>query len=1140
MKKNKPLKRILACLLALSLVSAAAVPLNAAQPAAGEPEGEYVQGQALVLYESSSFVRSAGPLAGMTVEQEWTFGQDGSLLRSAAATEKVALVSKAGMTTGELIAALEKNDAVKIAEPNYLYHPMSDPAADDTFYSTQWGLGAAEQNGVGIEKGWEADTGKNEENVIAVIDTGVDYTHPDLKNVMWNNPGDIGIEGEHGYDTGDNDDDPMPDYAELDYGNSHGTHCAGVIAAQANNAEGIAGASPNTKIMAVKIQSEAGYMMTSSIVAAFDYVCRAKQAGVNIVATSDSWGGGSESQLIRYGIDRAGQKGVLSVIAAGNSSNDNDIVGDFPASYDSPYIITVAASQQTNRLAPFSSYGHYSSDVASPGTTVLSTVAMNAYLPFLSEEYGLDKNEVYNGFGTLSYSPETMSWTAAGETEKDELQISAVRRGSLGEEGPVWEDWTGPDSPQFSVADNGYSGSALALDVPAREEEGEKIQFSISCKNPYYGRETDGAQYAGLLTSSYSSEKYQLKNRITIEQAGPEIVDYVQTNSYPDAWNSPMSEALAYPEMEYLTFDVTIELSEKVSTRILFDEFGVGATTGKYGLMSGTSMATPLVSGITGLLCSKFPDESPAQIRARVLGGTLPLDSSDAFKVASGGRVDAATAVNNPNPVVDGVSLSGGTATLSGYFLSGAAFTVDGTAVSPISQTAVSAVFDASSFEKNAYHDVVVSRDGRSFSAKLFFEKTAQPFEEGGPLPDGLVTGQLVASGDSLFYAGSQGEYFYEKTDSGWKQLDPPPSVGIWPGYLYSNGGIWMVSPSPFDTSCELYRYDIASAGWEEKGTIDTMQQMNLFSVATYNGEFYFFGNQGDEEERPGFSVTCYNPETGLVSKKPAVPQTSGLAVVAGQVGDRLVAVIPYACSGGEANEYSMRAFSFDGTEWTAMAALAPLSYEKVSFAIKSGCAASGDKLIFAGTALDGYGDCFAFDPAQNSWSASGFETGSSVNFGSAAVLRDTFYTVGMNREGDASLLTMPVQSSLRSISVQAEGGSVTGQGSYVTGDTVTLSASPGDGYRFTGWNENGVQISAEAALSFPATADRTITAQFEKTGHPAEPSGPDEGGAEPSGPSGSASPQTGDPLRTGMTALILLSMAAGTAAVRRRGKRRG
>ena len=156
------------------------------------------------------------------------------------------------------------------------------------------------------------------------------------------------------------------------------------MAATAGNGTGIAGVanSDNIKIMALKILDAEGYGYGMEAIGAYNYIYKAQQLGVNVVAINNSWGGvGEESYILEELINLVGANGAISVCAAGNSSEDNDTVEALPSNIDSPYVIAVAASNENDELATFSSYGANNVDIAAPGTDILSTVSYTCFNP---------------------------------------------------------------------------------------------------------------------------------------------------------------------------------------------------------------------------------------------------------------------------------------------------------------------------------------------------------------------------------------------------------------------------------------------------------------------------------------------------------------------------------------------------------------------------------------------------------------------------------------------------------------------------------------------------------------------------------------------------------------------------------------
>lgn len=304
---------------------------------------------------------------------------------------------------------LNNNPAVEYAEPNYIYSvnpikeknfiskkllrsPFTDFQAttpDDPSFSKLWGLrntGSNEPQGsVGVEGAdvnallaWDLTKGSRSVK-IAVIDTGVDYNHPDLKSNMWTNAlelsGKAGVDDDqngyvddvYGYDFANNDANPMD-------GNGHGTHCSGTIGAVHNNKVGVAGVMADVSIMAIKFLGDDGSGSLEAAIKAIDYATT-----MNVDLMSNSWGGGGRSQALLEAIERASVKGIIFTAAAGNSTSNNDTSPSYPASYETPNMVSVAATTAQNGIASFSSYGRTSVHIGAPGHNILSTVNGGGY-----------------------------------------------------------------------------------------------------------------------------------------------------------------------------------------------------------------------------------------------------------------------------------------------------------------------------------------------------------------------------------------------------------------------------------------------------------------------------------------------------------------------------------------------------------------------------------------------------------------------------------------------------------------------------------------------------------------------------------------------------------------------------------------
>lgn len=264
--------------------------------------------------------------------------------------------------------------------PGYPDVALPFKSSNDPKLSEQWSLHNEGQRGgqkgadIRALSAWARTTG-SDRIVVAVIDSGVEYTHPDLVNNIWIRPARIGqymddelgtIDDQHGYNAVENSGDPMDD-------NGHGTHCAGIIGAEGDNNEGIAGINWTVEIMPLKFIGANGSGTTKDAIECINYVIDRKRAGVNVRIISASWGSTAKSSALREAIKRASDEGILFVAASGNSSADSDRMPHYPAGYDLPNIVSVAALDRNDRLASFSNYGARSVHIAAPGSEILST-----------------------------------------------------------------------------------------------------------------------------------------------------------------------------------------------------------------------------------------------------------------------------------------------------------------------------------------------------------------------------------------------------------------------------------------------------------------------------------------------------------------------------------------------------------------------------------------------------------------------------------------------------------------------------------------------------------------------------------------------------------------------------------------------
>jgi subtilisin family serine protease len=302
----------------------------------------------------------------------------------------------AHLSVPEAIARYKGYANVLYAEPNYIVrtaqHVQLTP--NDPNFTQLWGLHNTGQTGgtpdadIDAPEAWDITTGSSSV-VVFVIDTGVDYNHPDLVANVWTNPGEIPgnnvdddgngyIDDVYGIDTFYNDTNPFD-------GDGHGTHVHGTIGAVGNNSVGVVGVNWSVKVGHCKFLSDSGSGSTAGAISCLQYILNLKQTGNpanDIIATNNSWGGGGFSQALYDAIKAHMNAGILFIAAAGNSSANNDTALFLPASYYLPNVISVAATTHTDAKAGFSNYGRRTVHVGAPGQGILSTTPGNTYSTF--------------------------------------------------------------------------------------------------------------------------------------------------------------------------------------------------------------------------------------------------------------------------------------------------------------------------------------------------------------------------------------------------------------------------------------------------------------------------------------------------------------------------------------------------------------------------------------------------------------------------------------------------------------------------------------------------------------------------------------------------------------------------------------
>lgn len=533
------------------------------------------------------------------------------------------LIKSNTLNTEELMQRIKADPNVEYVEPNYLY--QEDKIPNDPSFNKLWGQHNTGQtvNGksgtpdadIDAPEAWNKATG-SKDIVIAVIDTGVDYLHEDLAANMWKNPKEIpgnNIDDDHngyvddvyGINAINDSGDPMDVVGEH---GGHGTHVAGTIAAVGNNGKGVVGVSWHSKIMALKFLGKQGGTSADSI-KCLEYVLAQKKAGVNIVATNNSWGGGGPSNAVKDAIEATNKAGIVFIAAAGNEGLNNDNTPHYPSSYDLPGIISVAATDQDDELASFSNYGLKSVDLSAPGTNIYSSVPRgprgNAGISFDNFENGAP------------------GWTKYGWDVSDDQEIFANPNFPV----PSPTHFLS-DSPGTNYAVDKTTGIFKTIDLSAYKNKRVDLSFSTA----FALAEGD----FGAVGISPDTNP----NHIT-------LLDVFQGGEY---WHGPLDYVI--PE-SFKTSSFTIGFAvksnndNKVWAGMLVDNVLVSDDiVSLYGYKDGTSMATPQVAGAAALIASVCGKESVAQLKNRILSSVDKIPSLDG-KVVTGGRLNINKAIAN-------------------------------------------------------------------------------------------------------------------------------------------------------------------------------------------------------------------------------------------------------------------------------------------------------------------------------------------------------------------------------------------------------------------------------------------------------------------------------------------------------------
>lgn len=330
--------------------------------------------------------------------------------------------------SNRILEGLRQDPYIELIEPNYLYQLASNP--NDPYFPKLWGLHNTGQHvgawdgkagvDINILKAWEIEKG-SKDIIVAVLDTGLDMNYQEMRKNLWVNQKEF--HGKPGVDDDQNGYiDDIHGYnfqaksGQLTDDEGHGTHVAGTIGAATNDGIGISGVIQNVSIMPLRIFGNHEATLACAI-KAIDYAISNDARVMN-----NSWGGARRSELLYEAIQRANQKEILFVAAAGNNFSNNDPYEEhfYPANYELPNVVSVAAINNRGELARFSNYGQ-TVHVGAPGKNIYS---------YMSEHYtemGYEPAGYYSLDGTSMSAPHVSGVAALMLSKKSEIQAKEIK-----------------------------------------------------------------------------------------------------------------------------------------------------------------------------------------------------------------------------------------------------------------------------------------------------------------------------------------------------------------------------------------------------------------------------------------------------------------------------------------------------------------------------------------------------------------------------------------------------------------------------------------------------------------------------------------------------------------------------------------
>lgn len=1081
----------------------------------------YKDGEAIVYYyeDTTNAKTKASSIAfgsGIKIQKTEDFGRGlkDSNMKSKDHV-KVSLVKSSTKTTDEIIAECKKKSNVKYAEPNYKIKALD--CTDDTFSSYQWAMEnqttGGEDKDIKPTSAWEkADASTStKERVIALVDTGIDYTNEDLKDVVWNNPDTDSLSGEHGYDCINMDADPLDD-------NGHGSHCSGIMAATKNNKKGVAGVNSKAKIMGLKILDSEGYGYGMEAVQAYNYIYKAQKLGVNVVAVNNSWGGvgPEESEILKELIDLVGGKGAISCCASGNEYSNNDKVDTYPANIDSDYIVSVGASNREDKLVAFSNYGKNSVDIAAPGADILSTVSYDCFNPSIYTDE----------------QKEALCATPAAEDLVGGAKLYEMLSGDV-IEGTVDND---------NGFEYGQSDSKAMKYTYKNETTGDFFNSSAAVVL-YPADKVKKGQYYSFTIKIIPKVKEGAATEFDTEVAA----DWSVVSGKVDTSQTQTIDGVKYVILNGLYLDQVADYTFYLDNVAISKEGVEASQFGKYDWYSGTSMATPFVTGSVSLLDAAYPGETVQERKARLLSCVRKVSGMDQY-IKTGGVLDLSKS-NELNPWIDSATLQENQLTLKGAFFGETKGTVkiNSKAVDEKNVTWKKdsiVVSDVQASNKKVTIEIE-TKDNKTASLSQFFSYASKKMTKESVVTQ-APSGKIATDGNNLYVLDSFNSKFSrvekivdfdeetgkEVTYYGTCVMENPVYSKFFPeetakvvdvnegnsfvsDLQYYNGGLYGVAECNLGYSNlqALVRYDIEKDSWNLVASVPKeLVQTKNYAMGICNDKVYFVGGL-DKNAKVVKTTWTYDFSLKTFAKDANADLPTGRAL------GKLVCTptsMVYTLGTDGTNDLPANII-FDGKDWKT-SAVKEVEYEAKAnqtyefnqeksiayFDAETGICKQG--IAYVGLTKNGLGDVYVYNTAKDSYETTDYciqadKLKDKVNIGT--IINDKFYLISGTNEApddeedfskkdmDSSkdleeeeddtenyLYSFPVSSAY----VQVDGelnrsmGVLFGEGYYLPGSMATIHVDPMKGYYFVSYlDEDGEVVSTKNPYQFKVTKDCTV-----------------------------------------------------------------